>query len=111
MDPVSWGIVGAVALVTGVSTYFATRYAAENDDEQLHQKINSQIVIAQEKDNAHEFSQMLILVIILIILCFICIFWCLKCAFRTMNRNMQQQISAFQMQARNPAENANQIIV
>lgn len=108
MDPVTWCILGGVALATATATYFATRYASNSDNEQLHEHINNQILIAKEQDNSHEFSQTIILVIVMILLIAIILYWCAKCIFGVLKNQLQQQPQALQMQ---PIPNAHQIHV
>lgn len=111
MVPVSWAIIGAVALVTGATTYFVTRHVANNDNEQLKEQINSQIVISQEKDNSHEFAQTVILAIILVILVLVGIYWCLRCAMRAVLTQAQVQQQQIQRPQNQPQQQPlNQII-
>lgn len=64
MEPVSWCILTSVALARGASTFLVKRHVSSGDDERLKEQINSQIVILQEKDNSHEFAQLIILCLI-----------------------------------------------
>lgn len=90
MDPISWCIIGAVAVGTGAITYFATSYASKSNDDLVKEHINNQIILAQEKDNSHEFSQTVILSIIIIILIIACIYYSIKCAFRALNKSQSR---------------------
>lgn len=94
MDPFTWSIIGGVALVTGVVTFFATRHAANIDDENIKQHINNQIIIAQEKDNAHEFAQYVVLAILIFIALAFIIFYCIKFTVRSIVRRSRKQDKA-----------------
>lgn len=91
LDPISWCAIGAATLVTGVVTYFVTRHVSSTDDEAVKQQINSQILIAKEQDNSHEYSQTIIIIIIAIVLTLICVYWRIKCVFKAMQRNIRYQ--------------------
>jgi uncharacterized BrkB/YihY/UPF0761 family membrane protein len=91
MDPVSWVVLGTVAIATGVATYFVTKNTATSADEHIKEQINSQIVIQQEKDNSHEFSQSIIIGLIFIMLVGICLYLCIKCAINAVYNRRQTQ--------------------
>lgn len=91
MDPVSWAIIGAVAIGTGVATYFITHSSASTADEHLKEQINNQIVIQQERDNLHEFAQTIILCLLLIAFITFAVYFLIKCAVNAVYNNRQQQ--------------------
>lgn len=105
MDPISWCIIGGIAVATAATTYFVARHASNSDDSALHENINNQILIEKEKDCAHEFAQTLILIIILILLCIIIAYWGLKCMVRAVQRQFQQNLNT------NNNQNQHQIVV
>lgn len=94
MDPFTWSIIGGVALATGLITFFATRHAANIDDENIKQHINNQIIIAQEKDNAHEFAQYVVLAILIFIASAFIIIYCVKFAVQSIVRQTSKQVKA-----------------
>lgn len=106
MDPISWCIIGGVAVVTSVTTYFVSRHVSSSDNDSLHEHINNQILIEKEKDTSHEFAQTLILAILAVLMCIVFAYWSLKCVVRAMQRQFQAQVQ-IPLQNQNP----NQIIV
>lgn len=98
MDPSSFIVVASIALVSSVGTYFTTKYVSSSGDEDLHQKINSQIIIAQEKDNSHEFAQWLIIALIGIVFVVAGIFLCIKCAINSAMMRQERRHQAIKMQ-------------
>lgn len=94
MDPFTWSIVGGIALVTGIVTFFATRHAANIDDENIKQHINNQIIIAQEKDNANEFAQYVVLAILIFITLAFSISYCIKFTVQSIVRQTRKQDKA-----------------
>lgn len=82
MEPITLIIICGLALVTGTATttYFVTKNIYSDEHERLKAHINNQLIINQEKDNAHEFSQTIFMVLLAIVTSAIAVYIGLKCA-------------------------------
>lgn len=82
-----------VAAITGVTTYFATKNAYNDEHEQLKAHINNQLIIKEERDNSHEFSQTVFIVLLAIVTACITVYITLKCVIQQiMNRTSRRQV-------------------
>lgn len=92
MEPITIFVLFATALLTGTSTYFVTKGIYNDEHEKIRAHINNQLIINEEKDKAHEFSQSVFLVILAVVTSFIALFIIGKCAINTiLNKKPQQQ--------------------
>lgn len=74
-------VFGFIALVSGAATFFITKNIYNDEHEKIRAHINNQLIIHQEKDRAHEFSQSVFLVILAVVTSFIALYVSGKCAF------------------------------
>lgn len=80
--------------MTGTTNFFVTKNIYNDEHEKTRAPINNQLIIHQEKDKAHEFSQTVFIVLLAIITSFIALYIVLKCAVNAiLNRKMHQHNS------------------
>lgn len=73
-------IVFGIAAATGLTTFVITKNMYDDKHENLKAQINNQLIINAEKDNAHEYSQTVFIVLLAIVTSCITVYICFKCA-------------------------------
>lgn len=79
MEATTMAIIFVSILLTGASTFFVTKGFYNDEHERIQARINNQLIINQEKDNAHEFSQSIFLVILAVVTSFVALYIVGKC--------------------------------
>lgn len=80
----------SIAVISATTTFFATKSIYNNEHEQTKAHINNQLIIREERDNAHEYSQTVILVILAVVTSLIVIFISFKCVLNAILRKTQR---------------------
>lgn len=82
----------AVAVITGITTFLATKSAYNDEHAKTRAEINNQLIINEEKDKSHEFSQTVFIVLLAIITIFIALYITINCAVKSIcNKYPQRQ--------------------
>lgn len=64
MEIITMVLIAAAAMLSGTATFFVTKNAYNDEHEKLKAHVNNQIMINEEKDRSHEFSQNVFIVIL-----------------------------------------------
>lgn len=104
MEPITLISFLAVAIVTGATTYTITKNVYNDEHEKLKAHINNQLIINEERDKSHEFSQTIFIILLAIVTSIITLYVALKCAVNAFqNRVPRRQIAIQQAPAIAPA--------
>lgn len=74
-------LIVAVALVviTGTSTFFATKNIYDDKHEKIKAQINNQLIINEERDKSHEYAQTIFMIILAVVTSCLVLYIAVKC--------------------------------
>lgn len=104
MELITIFIIATVAVATGATTFFITKGAYNDEHEKIKAHIKNQLIIREEQDRSHEFSQTLFLILLAIVTSVIVVYISLKCIIqavlnKSQRQNQQQRQEAIQNDA------------
>lgn len=79
MEIITMIMLATAIVFTGTATYFVTKNAYSDDHEKLRAHINNQLIINEERDKSHEFSQTVFMSILAILTACVIVYICVKC--------------------------------
>lgn len=88
-----------VAVITGITTFLATKSAYNDEHAKTRAEINNQLIINEEKDKSHEFAQTVFIVLLAIVTIFIALFITIKCAVNAICKKYPARQNAPRAQA------------
>lgn len=92
-------LLATVAVVTCTTTFFVTKNIYNDEHENLKAHVNNQLIINEERDRSHEFSQTVFIIILAILTSIITVFMGLKCAINAaLNRTRRPTLAVRETQ-------------
>lgn len=89
MEPITIIAFLTIATVTGVTTFFVTKNVYDDRHEKIQAQINNQLIINEEKDKAHEYSQTVFMIILAVTTSCIVVYIALKCTVNAILNRMR----------------------
>lgn len=105
MELIAICVILAIAATTGITTFVVTKNVYDDRHEKIKAQINNQLIINEEKDKAHEYSQTIFMIILAVITSCVVLYITLKCTVNAiLNRVRASNVSVRAIQPQQHAE-------
>lgn len=94
--------VAVLVIVTGTTTFFVTKSIYNDDHEKIKAHINNQLIINEERDKSHEFSQTIFMIILAIVTSCVVLYIGLKCTINAIQMRISLRKPTMAVQQSQP---------